>query len=224
MPPVLGTPIDTPTANNLLWQRILIKSLSNAMISNTLVNPANKAYLNSFERPTPPSFRHFYNKVRALFNDHGNAYVFSREAVLRFFFHDDQLDSLPYPTDRAEYLMIWTASQYESSGGLFEGNETTVIAGCNDTSGGGQTSFTTLPLAKPAAEHPPKRYEPQLPLALIEFQTKVNSMLSELEGLKGKARTNKLEEIKKEIADLKIPKEVIDDNTPVTIKLEEKKN
>jgi hypothetical protein len=222
MPSVLGTPIDTPTANNLLRQRIFIKSLSDTIISNTLVNPANKAYLNSFERPTPVWFKHFYNKVRALFNDRGNAYVFSREAVLRFFFHDDQLDSLPYPADRAEYLMIWAASQYESSGGLFEGNGTTVIAGCNDTSSGQQTSFTTLPLAKPAAEHPPRLYEPQLPLALIEFQAKVNDMLSELEGLKGKARINKLEEIKKEIADLKIPKEALDDNTPITIKLEEK--
>lgn len=217
MSTVLGTPITRETANSLINQHAFIKGLTGSMIDNTLKDPTNASILNGFENASVKWFKHFYNKVLLHFGDRENAYVFSREAVLRFFFEDSQLPTLPYPANRAEYLMVLTTSQYESSGGLIEGKETIVIAGCNDNSGGAQTSFTTLPLAKPATEHPPKRFESRLPPPLVAVQQKFNSMLEEMHGLSGEALEKKLIEFKKEIAHIKIPKEILDDDSPVTI-------
>ena len=83
------------------------------------------------------------DETKKHFNSTANAFVFSKELVMRFFPDDP---SKP----QADYLMVIFAAKYE---GADKGEPTVVVAGVNKTA---NNKFVSLDIPEPGTEQPPK--------------------------------------------------------------------
>jgi len=84
-----------------------------------------------------------FNDTKTLFNSSANAFVFSKELIMRFFPNDST-------TPSADYLMVILAAKYEGSD---KGEPTVVVAGVNQTA---NNQFVSLDITEPGTEQPPR--------------------------------------------------------------------
>ena len=95
--------------------------------------------------------------AKVFYNDKFNAYVFSKDDIMRFFSGDPDNGTQPSPT--ADYLMILLATHPVDAAPYKKGDASVIIAGCKDTSGDKKRNFQTLAIDYPAAEHPQRSYK-----------------------------------------------------------------
>lgn len=92
-----------------------------------------------------------------------NAFVFSRDEVLRFFFGDA---IPPSPEGQAKHLMVILGAQHEQINGFQIGQPTVIISGVNemtDNTEGPSFKFRSLNITDPATEYPPRSVIAELP-------------------------------------------------------------
>lgn len=86
------------------------------------------------------------------FNSTTNAFIFSKETIMRFF--DGTLNN----GQTADYLVVFFAAKFKDD--KDKSNPTVVVAGVNEKDAG---EYVSLNIDKPATEQPPSKVEYQFP-------------------------------------------------------------